>query len=145
MNRTYIITSKKVTGDLKLGYNAEGNLVSMDIGMEWTPEQFTWFYGHLPITYGHLEAMVKLSKSMTLKELAPDLSFEVFWNAYGYKIGNKLRAQKLWNDLPDGERMEAIDKIKSYNGWLKRHLSTERLYPETYLNQKRYQVNYNAN
>lgn len=145
MNRTYIITSNKVQGDLKLSYNDSGYMVTMDIGMAFNHEQYLWLYKNFPATLADLKTMIEKQKHLTLKELAPDLSFDVFWNAYCYKIGNKLRAQKLWNDMPDGERMEAIDKIKSYNGWLKRHLSTERLYPETYLSQKRYQTNFNAN
>lgn len=67
-----------------------------------------------------------------------DLRFEVFWEKYGYKVGNKATVKKKWEALGDGERLLALGGI-----WRQRRHSegrgTDLPYPETYLNQRRWE------
>lgn len=67
-----------------------------------------------------------------------DVSFDRFWNLYAYKVGNKARAAKLWNALPDIERILALGAIAAQ----RRHSESRRTdmpYPETYLAQRRWE------
>ena len=71
-------------------------------------------------------------------------TFERFWNAYGYKVGNKSRVQKKWNQLPEGERVLAMAAIPRY----KRFAQSKRIdlvYPETYIDQRRWENEYTNN
>ena len=67
-----------------------------------------------------------------------DVSFEAFWNAYAYKVGNKSRVQKKWNLLPEKERILAIGAIARYKRFAESK-RIERVYPETYLDQRRWE------
>lgn len=71
-----------------------------------------------------------------------DLSFETFWREYGYKVGDKKRVQRKWEALGEGERLLALGGI-----WKQRRHSEGHgaylPYPETYLNQRRWENEYN--
>ena len=67
-----------------------------------------------------------------------DVTFVHFWNRYSYKVGNKARAMKLWNALPEMERLLALGAIEKQ----RRHSESRRTdmpYPETYLSQRRWE------
>lgn len=66
------------------------------------------------------------------------LDFVRFWNLYGYKVGDKARCAKKWERLPMEDRMLALAGIARQ----RRHSEskgTEMPYPETYLNQRRWE------
>ena len=65
-------------------------------------------------------------------------TFERFWNAYGYKVGNKARVQKKWNALPEGERVLAMAAIPRYRRFAEGK-RIELVYPETYIDQRRWE------
>jgi hypothetical protein len=67
-----------------------------------------------------------------------DTSFNAFWNTYDYKVGNKNRVAKKWNELPDDDRILALGFIRRYRNWCDRK-KIEYCYPETYLNQRRWE------
>lgn len=71
-----------------------------------------------------------------------DLSFETFWRAYGYKVGDKRRVQKKWEALEEGERLLALGGIWKQKRHSEGH-GTDLPYPETYLNQRRWENEYN--
>jgi hypothetical protein len=77
------------------------------------------------------------SKFFNVELVEQDLSFKAFWDAYDNKVGNKKRAEKLWNALKPTDKAKAIAYIKRYDNILIRSNVTK-LYPETYLNQKRF-------
>ena len=67
-----------------------------------------------------------------------DLGFEAFWKAYGYKVGGKARAEKLWGRLGEEERLLALGGIWKQRLHSERH-KTDMPYPETYLSQRRWE------
>jgi hypothetical protein len=79
----------------------------------------------------------KQSKSFNIELLEQDLSFKAFWDAYANKVGNKGRAEKLWNALTPTDKAKALSYIKRYNNLLLQS-NIQKLYPETYLNQRRF-------
>lgn len=71
-----------------------------------------------------------------------DLSFEKFWNTYNYKVGNKGKAQKLWKLLNQEDKIKALCRVTSYNYFLQINPNTEKIYPERYLSQRRFENEY---
>ena len=71
-----------------------------------------------------------------IEEAAP--TFERFWNAYGYKVGNKARVQKKWEKLQEGERVLAMASIARYRRFAEGK-KIELVYPETYIDQRRWE------
>lgn len=71
-----------------------------------------------------------------IEDAAP--TFERFWNAYGYKVGNKARVQKKWEKLPEGERVLAMAAIPRYRRFAEGK-KIELAYPETYIDQRRWE------
>jgi hypothetical protein len=73
-----------------------------------------------------------------LKKIEEDLSFESFWERYNHKVGNKKRAERLWNQLSKKEKAKAMAFLKRYESYLNQNPGIAKLYPETYLNQQRW-------
>lgn len=71
-------------------------------------------------------------------ESVGDTGFERFWNAYGYKVGNKARVAKKWNALGEGDRLLALGAIARYKRFAEGK-KIDRVYPETYIDQRRWE------
>ncbi len=103
-------------------------------------DQMIWVGEHLP---QHLEIMKlweqKFSNIFTFSKIAEDLSFDAFWNQYAYKVGNKTRARKLWEKLKEQEKSAVMKSIGRYENFLRNHPGMGKAYPETFLNQKRWE------
>ena len=139
MNK-YLFTSLHAERRLLIGYedgglrqlNIEGpmNLVDTD----YLATHFPWFESELNeferITRGKVTAIMM------------DLTFVAFWNAYAYKVGNKARTEKLWNTLSDVDKAAALKCIPIYDQFLMVKKNQDKVYPETYLSQRRFENNY---
>ncbi len=65
-----------------------------------------------------------------------NIEFEIFWNLYNKKKGDKDKISKKWNKLKDVERQKIIDTLPTF---LKTITDKQyQPYPETYLNDKRW-------
>lgn len=69
--------------------------------------------------------------------------FTDFWNAYGYKVGNKKRCEILWNSLRPADRQLALGGIERQRRHSQKH-NTDMPYPETYLRQRRWENIFNG-
>ncbi len=66
--------------------------------------------------------------------ISVNVSFDVFWNLYDYKKGNKDKLTTKWCNLKDDEREKIIASLPAY---IKSTPDKKfRKYPETYLNNK---------
>ena len=64
------------------------------------------------------------------------IEFDIFWNLYDKKIGDKKRCIKKWNKLSEPVQLKIIESLP---GWLKQFSEKQfQPYPETYLNQERW-------
>ena len=133
--RKYVLTSPEFEGELIFGYNTEGVLVFYENKAELKTEHLVWLSGHFPHVSDHLPRIVRKGK---ITEIT-DLSFERFWNEYGFKVGNKKRAEKLWVALQESERIAVFEHLPKYNYYLKTHQGLMKAYPETFLNQRRWE------
>lgn len=135
ITQKYTITFVNYPGGIRLGY-AEDMLVSVEIEMELSGEQHEWFWSRVPIFLKELDRL-KNAKIKIINEPI-DLSFEVFWDQYDYKVGKRSRAKKLWEAMSASERVSCLLKIKAYKFWLA-HKNVDTVYPETWLSQRRWE------
>lgn len=68
-------------------------------------------------------------------ELTAQVTFEMFWEAMDYKV-DKAEAMRIWEKLPEAEKIAAYRYIPAYKSWLKRNNEIGKKYPKTYLRQK---------
>ena len=73
-------------------------------------------------------------KDITLLEL----SFEKFWNNYGFKRGNIERTRKLWDKITEAEKIISLGFINKLKAVYEKE-GKQMPYPETYLAQKRWE------
>jgi hypothetical protein len=136
--KKYIVTSSQFMGELVFGYQ-HNQLVFMDLdAISEVPSFLAYVYSKLPVSSEALQGWLASSKTMKIREVPADLTFENFWNTYGYKVGNKPKAQKLWNALKDQKKALALMKIKPYQKYVEA-AAIAMIYPERYLSQERYE------
>ena len=124
-------------------FNEENLLIDFKADTGMSTDALTWLLERLPVKLHELQEMaVKLK--VELIEVQLDLSFEKFWIEYDYKIGNKARAKKLWEALTDAEKSKVFTAIGKYKRYLKVKTSIEKLYPETFLFQRRFENEFRA-
>ena len=73
-----------------------------------------------------------INKGNKIKEI--NIAFDVFWELYDKKVGEKNKLKKKWENLKDDEREKAIEHIKKY-----KESQPDKKYrkdPQTYLNNK---------
>lgn len=98
-----------------------------------------WFWrSFIPYTMDELHRRAK-GKFVEVTEIEPDLSFDRFWNEYGYKVGKKQRSENLWKAMKKDEKVLCLKSISKYKFWVAQQPNGFSLYPETYLSQKRWE------
>ena len=140
MNK-YILTSKNLTGEILYGYNTEGELIYFEIKAELDEARRKWIFAYFPVREEQIEKL-KTFKTVQVANIPPDLSFNAFWGDYNYKIGNKKRCEKLWNELNDAERTLVLKSLPKYDFFLKMKNGQAKVYPETFLSQHRWENDY---
>jgi hypothetical protein len=120
-----------------IGYeNRQLALISIP---EWFSEQqITWMLNTVPTSEPRLGELDSYMPRFKVQKIEEDLSFERFWNDYGYKVGKKERCQMLWRILSDADKSSCLKAIKKYNRWLL-DKNIDRVYPETFLSQRRWE------
>lgn len=111
---------------------------------ELTEKQRQWLFH--PARFPYLEQDMK-THFMSINNLEiivgePDLTFDTFYMAYARKAG-KLEAERAWKKTSKADKLKALQKIKAYNGYLKRS-GKEKVYPATYLNKRRFDDEFNS-
>lgn len=84
-----------------------------------------------------VQSTASIDKPINLLTNKPiNIEFELFWNTYDKKVGDKNKVESKWNKLKDEERQKIIDTLPNFLNSIsdKQFLP----YPVTYLNQKRW-------
>lgn len=78
---------------------------------------------------------------ITFAEEVSQYPFEEFWNAYNY-IKNKKGTSEIWRMMPDEDKKAAIEAVPKYLKWYenekKRSPKLTKLYPKTFLLDRRF-------
>jgi len=136
--KKYIVTFGSSNVKLLIAYNLENRLCEFVLEGDFTENQHNFILTKLPRTSDGI-ALLRQVPKLKVTEVEQDLSFGTFWDQYGHKVGNRNRAIKLWENMPPAEKALALAYIKKYNQFLLQSNGVQKLYPETYLNQKRYE------
>lgn len=84
-----------------------------------------------------VQSTVSIDKPINLITNKPiNIAFELFWNTYDKKVGDKKKVEKKWNDLKDDERKKIIDTLPNFLKSIKDKQFQP--YPQTYLNNSRW-------
>ncbi len=133
----YILTHAKIDGAIKVEYDEQGRIKMFEFDCDASGELWSFIMGNFPVMVDDLKAPGY--KNFTMSEVYDDTSFDAFWKAYNYKVGNKARAEKLWKLLSEIQKMQVLIRIKQYDAYLMTHPAQEKCYPETFLHQKRWE------
>ena len=134
----YLITVN--TLNLKVGY--KNNLLHrVEIDAATLIEkkgQVEWIFKFVPLD---LTELAKYSDDPVVKYrlIESDLSFDRFWNAFDNKVGKKKRAEALWKVMKESEKIKCFEVIPRYDYWLAAKATINKLYPETFLSQRRWE------
>ena len=137
----YTLTSQKFKGKLVFGYS-EGFLTYFECGAEMKPESYKWILENFPLVPAQLKKMADAIPGK-MEVVPDDLTFDAFWEAYAKKV-NKIRCEPLWSKMGEADRIECIQSIKSYDGYLRRMNGRAKLDPENYLKKQAYNNNWNS-
>jgi len=135
---TFIFTHRDFPGKLTFKYNEAGILKTFEVEGGLSDARWEFVLTNFPVDQSQLPRFEKLSQGKII--LVPeDLSFGAFWTKYNYKVGNKPRAEKLWNLMSEAERSLALQVISAYDRFLSEKRNQEKAYPETWLYQRRFE------
>lgn len=83
-----------------------------------------------------VQSIVGIDKPITIEPITYNINidFEIFWNEYDKKVGNKEKLRKKWESLSDKERQDVISYIPLYKQ--SRPDKQFRKDPSTFLNNK---------
>lgn len=135
MNK-FIVTSEKFIGEVHYTYGPDNWIIGVEfIGLvdKVTHQRLCQT---IPSTVEVLLNWRNKSENMRIEQVPPDLSFDMFWRQYNYKVGKK-EAEKAWKNTSDGNKLIAVSNIAAYDKWCK-HKGIAKVYPATYLNKERY-------
>lgn len=140
--RKFIYTSSNFVYQLYLRYTDDGILCFMELKplVEIKPVLHRRILNFIPETIEDLEKFRKEAPGQ-LHEIIEEVTFTMWWDAYGKKV-NRLRAEKLWNKLKEGERVLCYTSVTSYNRLLDR-TGRYKMDPETYLSSRGWETNWN--
>ena len=136
---TYTIKGKQRGFVWQFKYRLNGDLKSFEIlEGKLTELQIKWLFSeNFPAT----ETIMKTVWTKVLRQNfevvvgEPDLSFNAFWDTYGYKV-KRVMAERSWKKLSEADRIKAFLGLGSYNSYLKRNNGIAKAHPSTYLNQR---------
>lgn len=135
LETTYTCTSKK-GGQLFFKFDLNGYLIEFKYsGRELTEVAADYVHKMIPKRQEQM-AFYEKSKGFEVVIGEPDLSFDVFWNAYDNK-SKKQDCIKLWKSLSEDHKYNAIAFIKRFRSWSRMKGYGFPL-PDTYLRKKRW-------
>ncbi|MEI6898660.1 MAG: hypothetical protein WCL00_02185 [Bacteroidota bacterium] len=139
--KTYIFTHPKFEGKALFRFDDQGSFRAFELEGLLKEGQWGYFLENFPMTESMISLFASRCQGKIVKQ-ADDLSFEKFWDSYGYKVGNKNRTRKLWDLLSEADRNLVLQSIPRYDNFLANKKNQDKTYPETYLAQRRFENTY---
>lgn len=122
-------------------YNLNGHLIAFKAEPEdMANTSLIWMYKNFPFFETNI-ARFRTIEGLIVTKTSLDISFDSFYNTYGYKVGNKKRAMKLWDAMNETDRIACLSSIPKYKLHIGRTTQAQ-AYPETYLSQRRWENEY---
>lgn len=127
--KRFIFSSPKFNGSAVFEFNLQGLLCLMKIEGSISEEQHRWILDNAPIRIEKLTTY-KTIKGAQLLEEKVEITFEMFYEKYGYKR-DKKKAITCWNRMKEADRIAAYYYIQTYLTTLKPGISIK--LPVSYL------------
>lgn len=137
--KRYLLTSEAFLGYIVLGFNPF--LVELEINGNLSEEQYKAFFNLIPTHqdgFKEFRKVITQNGTATIEEHKDGLKFEAFWERYNYKVGNKKRAEKIWNGLNKADKNKAVFYLGIYDRELKAKPYQAKMYADSYLTQQRW-------
>ena len=133
-NRRFVIKFPQKGATATFEYDKNGWLINYELQPgEFTEGNFVFLLKRLPREINIINKWKKAKfKNVIIKEVAPDLSFKTFYDTYAHKVSKRKLAEKIWNAMPDIEKVKALAYLPKYETHLKM-TNINKKYPETYL------------
>lgn len=142
---------------LVLAHDDEGNELSMafefdnsehkflkswSVAGEWMLGFWHFVWKNPPLTQ---DVLLKWNNPLIreIREVPEDLTFARFWDLYDYKVGDKKKAEKAWNNASEADKIAALAGIPKYKFWLST-CTTAQAHAVTFLNQRRYENDFST-
>ena len=77
-----------------------------------------------------------IDKQVTIEQETINIEFDVFWNLYDKKVGDKKSCQKKWDKIKIDVKQKIIDTLPAFKSSIKDKQFMP--FPETYLNNERW-------
>lgn len=136
--RKFQLTNSKLSGAISIVYDEHGILQMIDYtGSGASFEQVSYLTHKMPILFDSLETFCKTA-NIDAVECGYEVSFEMFWNEYAYKVERK-RTEQLWKAMSKVKQVKAYLSIAGYKRFLKRK-KIEQKYPDTYLRSEAFET-----
>ena len=131
--KRFIVTSPKFQGSAEIHYNVNGVLCKIDLNNCTMEERVVHhFKAAIPTSLTLLMNGNAFSSETSIVEAEYEITFDMFWNAYDKKI-NRIRCEKLWNQLSKINQIQSLNGIAAYDRFLKKKDWRSKADPETYL------------
>lgn len=131
-----IATSETFTGEVHIIYGDDNILLCLDFQQaELNIQQRHYLKERTPIVYGEQFAGHFGNARLAFVQEGYEVSFDMFWNAYGKKI-NAKRCEAIWNKMSKGDRAKAYFGLFAYLRYLQEQSWRSKADPETYLKKQ---------
>ncbi|MBL7779961.1 MAG: hypothetical protein JNM22_02005 [Saprospiraceae bacterium] len=134
------------TASLVAAYDVDGLLQTVEFttpGLN--PAQILWMLSIVAPEEQNAGFAAKNFSFVKVEEIPMEVSFPVFWDTYGYKVG-RLQAEQQWNKLTRADQARAIMQAPRYHQWRKQKSPPqEALHPERYLKNRRFDDEFKLN
>jgi len=147
--RSFLIKGQRL--EAKATYNEKELLCLLEIiSVNGSETHFDYqvirgFLKWLPTNMADVETAMITKGQIKVTEIAHDLSFQAFWDAFDYKMGNRSRVEAAWAKMSTEDKNACILSLKKYKTWKKQNPNIAHMYGETYLNQRRWENEYKIN
>lgn len=132
-----LITSANFSGEIQVVYGEDLLLMTIDFSYaDCSPEQISWTKLRVPaVLDAQFQDAFAGAKSINIVMEGYEVTFEMFWQAYGEKI-NKIRCEKRWEKLSKADRQKAFAGVAKYLKHLAKNSWQNKANPDTYLMNK---------
>lgn len=135
----HLVTFQNHAATILVEHNEAGQITSAQVEYgTMPPEIIVRLLEQFPTTLDGLKRLAT-RKNVKVDPVSISLDFDTFWNTYGHKVGKKARAESIWKVMPENARVQALAYLRTYNDFLIMNPGITRLYPETYLSQRRWE------
>ncbi|MFN4249286.1 MAG: hypothetical protein ACK4EY_16280 [Flavipsychrobacter sp.] len=138
--KNYIVTSEEVVGEIEIRYDDRGLFYGIIIRAELEPTTLHWVVSNIPITASKINVW---QQHFTVLEVPNDISFEAFWHNWPEEKIDRKRAENVWKRMSLKDKTRAIWVLGAYKRYCQRNPYKSPKSPAAWLNEKKYENDYN--